>query len=119
MELSFDLKKMFSTEESRFSAYKKWIAISAIFGPVSLFADKALESLIRVGERSNNIPSLLGILVGIFAIISIMSFVFSLVTLYINGYIYWKSKTLWVVMRMIIGLFIGSVLSLCTGGLTQ
>lgn len=119
MELSFNLEKMFSTEESRFSAYKKWIAISAIFGPVSVFADKALESLIRVGERSNNIPVLLSILIGIFAIISIMSFVFSLVTLYINGYIYWKSKTLWVVMRMIIGLLIGSVLSLCTGGLSS
>lgn len=48
MELSYELEKMFPTEESRFDAYKKWLIISAVFQPFLLLDFPEVLELLRL-----------------------------------------------------------------------
>lgn len=107
MELSFNLEKMFPTEDSRFDAYKKWIIFTSIFYP--LFS--ILSGILDFTSQYSEILLLFLLLFCLFGIVIL------LFGLYVFIYILWKSKTLSTVLRMILGIVIGMILSVCTGGL--
>ena len=107
MEFSLNLERMFPTEESRYDAYKKWIIISAVFGPIAWLSGRALESMIRVAGRSYHVSSSFETWFSILSILSILGAVFSLVSFYISIYIAWKSKVIKSCLKMLLGIFIG------------
>lgn len=107
MDSIFNLEKIFPTEESRFEAYKKWIVISAIFGPIAWLSEKALVAMIRVAERSYQVSSTFETWLNFLSILSIAGLIFSVVSIYIGFYIAWKSNVIKSFFKMLLGIFIG------------
>ena len=105
MEFSLDLEKTFPTEESRFDAYKKWIIISTVCSPIFYIAGRSLE----FSTRQNIVP-------GWLFIFCLLGIALNLFGYYVTFYILWKSKTISAAWRMLIGIFIGAIFSLFSGG---
>ncbi len=110
MELTYKLEEMFPTEESRFAAYKKWIVISAVFGPILGLTDSALEYFLRIAERSYYVPESVNSWIAFLSILSIIGFFFTLASFYICFYISWKSNVVKTFFKMLLGIVIGTAI---------